>query len=281
MNRTAVVVGVRPQYIKCAALLWEIEQIEPAAWNRVVTIDTRQHYSDSVNAAILNDVDLSPDISLSTPPRLSSHDRVANQISELMSELSRGAYSNVIVFGDADPTLVAAVCARKLDLPLAHIEAGERRDHREQEDFNSRVADSAASLKLCVTRRAADNLSSEGLGSGAIVAGDTAWRWFERYSATVAPLHEFHDRVLVTLHRPLNLTIERLTSLCNALDSAGVRCVWIGHPNHPDYLEPLIAAYPRIEYRNPLGFFETMGALNLEPPKNLADCGVGSDGNAS
>lgn len=79
----------------------------------------------------------------------------------------------VLVYGDTNSTLAAAICAAKLHIPLAHLEAGLRSFNRRMPEEHNRVlTDHSADLLLTPTRVGADHLASEGITEGVVITGD-------------------------------------------------------------------------------------------------------------
>lgn len=230
-----IVAGVRPQYVKAAALLAELERHAPDIWRRARVLDTGQHYSPSLARRVQESVGLNPNHCI-------QHDFGSTELAIIGKSLRefedyvRSNYNEVptvVVFGDANPALVGAIAGSRLGAPIVHIEAGARRDPRESEHWNSAFADSLANIRCCVTERAVTCLSNEGISEGVLLTGDIAARWFRELSLKVLDDNESSregDMVLVTLHRPGNMDLSTVCAVLDAIRLCGLRCRWVRHP---------------------------------------------------
>ena len=168
--RLACVVGTRPQIIKAAAA-W------PALHRRhhVDLIDTGQHYDDEMAGHFFGELGLPPP-SHQLGVGSGTH---ARQVAAMMDRLEPIVLDDppdaILVFGDTNSTLAGALVAAKLELPLAHVEAGLRSfDRRMPEEVNRVVVDHLAELLFAPSEHAAANLRAEGIGralSGSGVGG--------------------------------------------------------------------------------------------------------------
>src|SRR5690606_36439947 len=99
--------------------------------------------------------------------------RTGRMLEGLERECLRGAPDWVLVYGDTNSTLAAAVAAIKLHIPVAHLEAGLRSFNRRMPEEHNRVlTDHASDLLLAPTAVAAGHLSDEGLSEKTVVVGD-------------------------------------------------------------------------------------------------------------
>lgn len=168
--RIMSVVGARPQFVKLAAIAHAVSQTE----HQHVIVHTGQHYDESMSDVFFSGLQIpKPDYNLGAGS--DSHGRQTGAILAAMDEVLErlGAPDWVLVYGDTNSTIAAALSAVKLHIPVAHLEAGLRSFNRRMpEEHNRILTDHCADLLLAPTDDAAEQLSREGLGSRTIVVGD-------------------------------------------------------------------------------------------------------------
>jgi UDP-GlcNAc3NAcA epimerase len=166
--RIATVVGTRPQLIKLAAL-------QPAlrARHTEVLIDTGQHWDEAMAGAFFEELDLPrPDHSLGVGGG-NGGDQTGRMLMALEPLLIDAQPDAVLVLGDTNSTLAGALAAAKLNIPVAHVEAGLRSfDRSMPEEINRVVADHLARWLFAPTPTAVANLASEGISDGVLLVGD-------------------------------------------------------------------------------------------------------------
>ncbi|MDN5963207.1 MAG: UDP-N-acetylglucosamine 2-epimerase (non-hydrolyzing) [Actinomyces sp.] len=167
--RIVSVVGARPQFVKLAPISHAFAR---ADLDHVI-IHTGQHYDPMLSAVCFEELDIpAPDIHLGIGSGSHGHQTGAMMaaLDDVLPDLEPDW---VLVYGDTNSTLAAAVCAAKTHLPLAHLEAGLRSfDRRMPEEINRVLTDHAADLLLAPTTVAAGHLSDEGLATRTVVVGD-------------------------------------------------------------------------------------------------------------
>lgn len=162
LKKICLIVGARPNFMKAAPLLRELGQhpdkIKP------FLIHTGQHYSPKLSQLFFDDLKMpEPDIYLGVGS--SSH---AQQTAAIMIELEKiwiaAPPDLVVVFGDINSTMAAAIVAAKLVIKLAHVEAGLRsRDPDMPEEINRIVTDRLSNYLFVSEQSGLDNLAQEGV----------------------------------------------------------------------------------------------------------------------
>ncbi|HUZ47798.1 MAG TPA: UDP-N-acetylglucosamine 2-epimerase (non-hydrolyzing) [Terriglobia bacterium] len=160
------VVGTRPNFIKIAPLLKEMKKV-PQIETRLV--HTGQHYDREMSDAFFKDLNLPvPDWYLGVGPG-----SPASQIGEIMMRLepvlSKCQPNVVLVVGDVNSTLAAALAAAKTGIPVVHVEAGLRSfDRTMPEEINRILTDALADLLFASEPSGVENLRWEGIHSSRI-----------------------------------------------------------------------------------------------------------------
>ena len=183
----------------------------------------------------------------------------------------------IIVPGDTNTTLAAAVTAAKLGFRVAHLEAGLRSgDMTMPEEINRRLTDHCSTLLFAPSKTALKNLTNEGLSKNAWFTGDTMVDAMRTVTPTVKRREEKllesmdlnqRDYVLVTLHRPSNVDEPtRLSEIIRNLKKVtktGV--VFPIHPRTRERLRTLGVSIARnrscIRFIPPQGYIETLALL--------------------
>jgi UDP-N-acetylglucosamine 2-epimerase len=210
--RVLTVVGARPQFVKAAPVSRALR-----ADHDEVLVHTGQHYDDAMSAAFFRDLEMpEPDVNLEvgSGPHGAMTGEMLRRLEPVVLEHEP---DGVLVYGDTNSTLAAAVVASKIAYDggrrpwLAHVEAGLRSFNRRMpEERNRIVADHLSDMCLAPTPAAMANLAREGLGERAMLVGDVmvdahAWA-VERAGAHLPAVAREHDRyVLLTMHRAENV----------------------------------------------------------------------------
>jgi UDP-N-acetylglucosamine 2-epimerase (non-hydrolysing) len=228
------VVGARPQFVKLAPIA---AALRGRAQHTIV--HTGQHYDELMSDVFFRDLGIpEPDVNLGVGSGLHGR-QTAAMLSGLEEILDANRPDWVLVYGDTNSTLAAALAAVKLHLPLAHLEAGLRSFNRRMPEEHNRVlTDHAADLLLAPTATAMDHLSREGLAGRSVLVGDVmtdvllSTLQATRDAGTPLPGGcEPGGYYVCTLHRPDNTDHpERLRRIVEALAGLDRPVLLLAHP---------------------------------------------------
>lgn len=231
------VVGARPQFVKLAP----IAAAATEAGHEHIIVHTGQHYDPMLSDVFFRDLGIpEPDVHLGVGS--GSHGVQTGAILAQMDEvLERFQPDCVLVYGDTNSTLAAAVSAVKLHYPVAHLEAGLRSFNRAMPEEHNRVlTDHAADLCLAPTEVAMQHLANEGLTDTSVLVGDVMTDVLFKVRDAVAadgtanPLGDIEapgGYYLATIHRAENTDDpERLREIVAALAASDKPVVLLAHP---------------------------------------------------
>lgn len=163
--KIANVVGARPQFIKYVPVSRAIEKANGNAKQRIddILVHTGQHYDYEMSKVFFDEFGIrAPDHHLGVGSG-SQGAQTGQIIERVESVLVAERPDLVLVYGDTNSTLGAALAAAKLHIPVAHVEAGLRSyNRRMSEEINRVLTDHISSILFCPTQRAVENLRKEG-----------------------------------------------------------------------------------------------------------------------
>ena len=240
-------------------------------WSQML-IHTGQHYDELMSDVLFRQLELpKPDRNLGVGS--GTH---AQQTAAVMQRIERVLIDDrpdvLVVYGDVNSTMAAALVAAKLMVPVAHVEAGLRSfDRSMPEEINRMVTDSLASYLFTPSADGDANLIREGAPGKRIfrvgnVMIDTLVRCLPLADAT-AVLEELHLRgddqyVLVTLHRPANVDSAQLleeTMGVLATIAHQIPVIFPMHPRTQARLGDKMPRVPNLHVTDPFGYLEFLG----------------------
>ena len=242
--RILTILGARPQFVKAAVVSREMI----GAGVDEAIVHTGQHYDEEMSAVFFEELGIpAPVANLGVGS--ASH---AVQTGEIMIRLedfinAGDRPDRVLIYGDTNSTIAGALVAAKLNIPLAHVEAGLRSFNRRMpEEINRVVADRLSALLFCPTKTAVDNLRREGIVSGVHLTGDVmfdATLLFGDIAQRRRPLGELTQMTsgeyfVATVHRAENTDDPaRLSAIFQGLGRAGAPVLLPLHPRTRALLE--------------------------------------------
>lgn len=290
-KRFACIVGARPNFMKMAPILKAFQKYPEA---EPVLIHTGQHYDKNLSDVFFEELEIrKPDIFLGVGS--GSHAEQTGKVmialeSVFMDSASAGnPFHRLVVVGDVNSTMAATLAAAKLQIPVAHVEAGLRSfDRSMPEEINRLVTDRLSDLLLVSEPEGVENLKREGHTDDQIflvgnVMIDTLISQVERarQRTILADLKlNAGQYCVVTLHRPSNVDQESaLRNLVAVLSrvSSNLPIVFPIHPRTRDRLQKfgLLASLevnPSIRLLEPLGYNDFL-ALTSQSKVIVTDSG--------
>ncbi len=276
-----LVVGARPNFMKIAPLIRELQKHNIAQKNNkdyidYVLVHTGQHYDLQMSENFFLDLNIPrPDFNLEVGS--GSHSvQTANTMIRFEQICINEKPDWVIVVGDVNSTMACTLVAAKMAIKVAHIEAGLRSfDRSMPEEINRLVTDALADLLLTPSKDADQNLLREGVPGYKIkrvgnIMIDTLVTSLDKARMHAPCKSHGLDRkkyVFVTLHRPSN--VDDKDSLCSIMQnlvelSEKLPIIFPVHPrtekNMIDYgLLPGLNQYGNLKLCKPVGYFESIG----------------------
>jgi UDP-GlcNAc3NAcA epimerase len=232
-RRLLYVIGTRPEVIRSAEILKLMGQDDTI---EVLVLNTMQHYDDAMMSDLLDELKI-PTAAFILPrldPRPAI--RTGQMIEKIAVILAREQFDAVVVYGDTDSSLAAALAAAKASIPVIHVEAGCRSgDLRMQEELNRRLIDHMSALLLAVSTNCAEHLFREEVTGSINITGDPQFDVFVKVAPAPIVFEERIYRGFITVHRSENVDDSEflpafLKVLARLTSETGLRFVWPVHP---------------------------------------------------
>ena len=262
--RVLSIVGARPQFMKAAPLARAL-----APGHEHLLVHTGQHYDANMSAVFFDELDIPRpafDLAIGSGGHGAQTGAMLAALEPIMIETHPDW---VLVYGDTNSTLAGALAAAKLNLRVAHVEAGLRSFNRRMpEEVNRVVADHVADLLFCPSDVAVGHLRDEGITTGVHNVGDVmadaltglAARARER-STILARLSVQPQRfVLATIHRAENTDAAgRLGGIVDAINALAETVVLPLHPRTRGKLDAINARFaPHVLAIDPVGYLDML-----------------------
>ena len=177
------VVGARPQFIKAAVVSHELRKK-----HQEILVHTGQHFDYNMSEQFFKELEIpEPEYNLGISG--GSHAQMTGRMMVAIEEvLVKEKPDWLLVYGDTNSTLAAALAAAKLHIPVCHVEAGARvHSMTNPEEINRICTDHVSSLLLASTQSGYDEMAKEGLQNKGVLVGDPMYDAFIEYSNKLKP----------------------------------------------------------------------------------------------
>lgn len=264
--KVMTILGTRPEIIRLARVMARLD-----AFADQIIVHTGQNYDYELNKIFFEDLDVrQPDYFLGTGGG-SLGETLGKILTESEKVLRQEKPDAVLILGDTN-SAIAAIMARRLKIPLYHMEAGNRSfDRNVPEETNRKIVDHISDFNLVYTEHARRHLLTEGIQHRRIyLTGSPMREVLEYYRPRIVASDVLHrlglperGYFIVSLHREENVdNSERLSALVAALDMLAKRhdmpVIVSTHPRTRKRLDALgtDVVDPRIQYMKPFGFHD-------------------------
>ncbi|NVK57567.1 MAG: UDP-N-acetylglucosamine 2-epimerase (non-hydrolyzing) [Alteromonadaceae bacterium] len=270
------VIGNRPQFIKAAIVQKAWRESPMREDMNFKLVHTGQHYDTNLSDIFFEELQIGePDFHLNIGS-LSTTKQISTMIAKLSDVFESESPDAVVVYGDTNSTIAGSITAGHMNIPVIHIEAGERMYLRQNqpEELNRIVTDTLASLCLTASKKAEVQLKAEGINAERIsFTGDTMYDLFLATQPKItdnadAMLTRYNltadNYVLATIHRAENTdNHEVLLNIFENLDNCDSTVVMPLHPRTANILRELgWTAKNNLQIIEPVGYFDIMGLLH-------------------
>ncbi len=274
MKKICTVVGARPQFIKLAVVSKELRKKY-----KEILIHTGQHYDYNMSDVFFDEMEIPhPDYNLGISGGTHGH-MTGLMLSEIEQILYKEKPDMLQVFGDTNSTMAAALAAVKLDIPVCHVEAGNRLGTLSNpEEVNRIVTDHVSRLHLTCTESASAYLRKEGFENSVHLVGDPmydAFLYYSKYSRQNAQ-HKFKsidsttikcpsEYYYLTCHRQENTDVEeKIDNILRAMNTLDAPTIY---PVHPRNREKVMKICKNRDYNNiiliePVGYLDSLFFVN-------------------
>lgn len=270
--KVVTVVGARPQFIKAAMISHVLRRKHTE-----ILVHTGQHYDYNMSERFFEELDIpTPDYNLGIAG--GTHAQMTGRMMVAIEEvLMKENPDWLLVYGDTNSTLAAALAAAKLHIPICHVEAGARTHSRTNpEEINRICTDHISSLLLASTQSGMDSMALEGLADRGHMVGDPMYDAFMEYSKKTADgfcltllsggeadvPEQFY---YLTCHREENTNDDKdLLEIFRAMEQLDAPTVYPVHPRNKQRALRLQQQYglEKLILCEPVGYLESVYLVN-------------------
>jgi UDP-N-acetylglucosamine 2-epimerase (non-hydrolysing) len=257
MKKVAIILGTRPEIIKISPIIRELIKKKADFF----IIHTNQHYDTNLDKIFFSDLNL-PKAKYNL--KIGSHTRseqIKKMVDGIVKVLKKEMPDVCIVQGDTNTVLAGALASNKLDIKIAHVEAGLRSyDMQMPEEINRIETDKISDWLFAPTAKSAKTLKKEKLSGKIIITGNTIVDAVLQNKKLITTKHAGKYAVL-TMHRPANVdSFEILNNTLKGLAKIPINIIWPIHPRARKSLKKFRIVVPKnIKIIDPIGYLDFLG----------------------
>ena len=271
--KIVTILGARPQFIKAAVVSRELQKK-----HKEIIVHTGQHFDYNMSKLFFDELDLpTPDYNLGISG--GTHAQMVGRMMIAIEDVLQVERPDwVLVFGDTNSTLAAALTAAKLYIPICHVEAGARTHNMTNpEEINRICTDHVSTLLLPCTKSGYEELTKEGLKEKSEIVGDPMFDAFLKYSNKLKAQDITLDLLsggkisipdkfyYLTCHREENTHDDKtLKEIFEAVETLDFPTIYPVHPRNKERALRLkqLNNYKKVLLTEPVGYLESTCLVN-------------------
>ena len=267
MLNLTTIIGARPQFIKSVSLSQTINQSYYSDIQETI-IHTGQHFDYNMSDIFFTQLNISKphyNLGISNLSHGKMTGKMMIKIEELLNEIPTDI---MLVYGDTNSTLAAALVASKLNIPIAHVEAGIRNnDLLMPEEINRRLTDHISHYLFCPSSLYCQLLKQENIIGHIYNVGDIMYDTmlsFKHQAKSPKGIDLKNDYILATIHRQENTDNEqKLRNIITALQilSQHYKIILPLHPRTAKYVKQYDISLDKLTIIDPIGYLEVLYLL--------------------
>lgn len=271
--KIVTVVGARPQFIKAAVVSHVLDK-----QHTEIIVHTGQHYDYNMSEQFFEELDI-PKPAYNLGVAGGTHAEMTGRMMIALEKVLMEEKPNaLLVYGDTNSTLAAALTAAKLHIPVCHVEAGVRTlSQTSPEEVNRICTDHAAALLLACTENSMESLRKENLADRSVLVGDPMYDAFLAYRAKAESMQhiltlpdggksKLPDKYYyLTCHREENTGSDAgLNEMLAAMEQLDAQVVYPVHPRNKARAQRLVQAhgYSNTILAEPVGYLTSLYLTN-------------------